>query len=189
MRDVGNLAPFYYLSHRCIMAEHVHVEEVELQGHILDSLLLPKVLDVILTHGGNYVIKDIRIGQGQADPSRARIAVRADTSARLEEILSIIHDHGAIAVHDTDCEILAADMAGAFPEGFYCTTNFRTQVRLGEEWIEVEDQEMDCGIIVDSQGVAARCIPMTMVCKGDRIVAGQGNPRFSAGDPTTHRPF
>ena len=28
------------------------VEEVELQGHIIDSLLLPKVLDEILTHGG-----------------------------------------------------------------------------------------------------------------------------------------
>ncbi len=164
------------------MAQSAHVEEVELQGHIIDSLLLPKVLDVILTHGGSYVIKDMRIGQGQADPSRARIEVRADTLARLEEILSIIHDHGAVAIHDTDCQILSADMDGAFPDGFYCTTNFRTQVRLGEEWIEVEDQEMDCGIIVDSQGVAARCIPMTMVRKGDRIVAGRKGIRVFPQD-------
>ncbi len=28
------------------------VEEVEVQGHIIDSLLLPKILDEILTHGG-----------------------------------------------------------------------------------------------------------------------------------------
>ena len=41
------------------------VEEVELQGHILDSLLLPKVLDEILTRGGSYEMKDIRIGQRQ----------------------------------------------------------------------------------------------------------------------------
>ena len=46
------------------------VEDVEIQGHILDSLLLPKVLDEIITHGGSYVIKDIGIGQRQEDTSR-----------------------------------------------------------------------------------------------------------------------
>ncbi len=58
-------------------------------------------------------------------------------------------------------------MDGAFPEGFYSTTNYRTQVRLGGEWIEVEDQEMDCGILVDPEGKSARCVPMTDVRKGD----------------------
>ena len=74
------------------------VEEVEIQGHIIDSLLLPKVLDEILTHGGSYVIKDIRIGQRQADPSYARIEVRAATADELREILDAIHDHGAVPV-------------------------------------------------------------------------------------------
>ena len=46
------------------------VEEVELQGHIIDSLLLPKVLDEILTRGGSYVIKEFRIGRRQLDTSR-----------------------------------------------------------------------------------------------------------------------
>ena len=41
-------------------------------------------------------------------------------------------------------------MDGAFPEGFYSTTNQRTEVRLGGQWIEVADQEMDCGIVVDA---------------------------------------
>ena len=75
------------------------VEEVELQGHIIDSLLLPKVLDEILTHGGSYVIKDIRIGQRQTDPSYARIEVRADSAETLRDILDAIHDHGAAAGH------------------------------------------------------------------------------------------
>src|SRR5207244_11418942 len=59
-----------------------------------------------------------------------------------------------------DCVVTPADMDGAFPEGFYCTTNYRTQVRLHGEWIDVEDQEMDCGILVDPEGGAARCLPM-----------------------------
>lgn len=149
------------------------VEEVEIQGHIIDSLILPKVLDEILTHGGSYVIKDIRIGQRQTDPSHARIEVRADNSDRLRDILDSIHDHGAAPVTVRDCQTVAADMDGAFPEHFYSTTNYRTQVRLGGEWIDVEDQEMDCGILIDAEGTAARCIPMTDVRVGDRIVIGR----------------
>ena len=56
-----------------------HVEQVEMTGHIIDSLLLPKVLDEILTRGGSYDIKDIRVGQQQDDPSYARIEVPAPT--------------------------------------------------------------------------------------------------------------
>ena len=70
------------------------VEEIELQGHIIDSLLLPKVLDEILTRGGSYVVKDIRIGQRQTDPSYARLEVRAGSGQLLEDILAAIHDHG-----------------------------------------------------------------------------------------------
>jgi lysine-ketoglutarate reductase/saccharopine dehydrogenase-like protein (TIGR00300 family) len=149
------------------------VEDVEIQGHIIDSLLLPKILDEILTHGGSYVLKDIRIGQRQQDPSHARIEVRAPTPEVLREVLDAIHDHGAVPVTAADCATVAADMDGAFPENFYSTTSFRTQVRLGGEWIDVEDQEMDCGILVDPRGKAARCVPMAEVRKGDRIVVGR----------------
>ncbi len=149
------------------------VEEVEVQGHIIDSLLLPKILDEILTHGGTYELKNIRIGQRQSDPSYARIEVRADTAAALQEILNQIHDHGAVPVAAQDCTTVAADMDGAFPEGFYSTTNYRTQVRLGDEWIDVEDQEMDCGILIDPEGGAARCLPMALVRRGDRMVVGR----------------
>src|SRR6202011_4801874 len=66
------------------------VEEVELAGHIIDSLLLPKVLDEIITHGGSYVLRDIRIGQRQTDTSFVKIAVQAPTAALLGEILDAI---------------------------------------------------------------------------------------------------
>lgn len=149
------------------------VEEVELQGHIIDSLLLPKILDEILTQGGSYIIKDIRIGRHKNDTSQAKIEVRADSADVLETILDAIHDHGAVATNVADCQTVAADVAGAFPDGFYSSTNFRTQVRLHGEWVDVEDQEMDCGLLIDPEGAAARCIPMTSVQLGDRIVVGR----------------
>jgi lysine-ketoglutarate reductase/saccharopine dehydrogenase-like protein (TIGR00300 family) len=153
-------------------ATHGFVEEVELTGHIIDSLLLPKVLDEILTGGGSYVIKDFKIGQRQNDASYARIEVRAASADSLRDLLDRIHDHGAVPVDDADCQTLAADVDAAFPDGFYSTTNYRTQVRLGGEWIDVEDQEMDCGILADAQAASARCVPMTDVRKGDPIVVG-----------------
>src|SRR5229473_2858552 len=149
------------------------VEEVEIQGHIIDSLLLPKVLDEILTHGGSFNLKDIKIGERQADPSSVRIEVRGPSQQVLEEILDAIHDHGAVPTLTQDCTVVPADMDGAFPDNFYSTTNYRTQIRLSGDWIEVEDQEMDCGILVDSEGAAARCVPMALVRKGDLIVVGR----------------
>jgi lysine-ketoglutarate reductase/saccharopine dehydrogenase-like protein (TIGR00300 family) len=160
------------------------VEDVEIQGHIIDSLILPKVLDEILTHEGSYVIKDIRIGQRQTDASYARIEVRANSAERLRQILDSIHDHGAAPIAVRDCQTVPADMDGAFPEGFYSTTNFRTQVRLNGEWIDVEDQEMDCGILVDAEGTAARCIAMTDVRIGNRIVVGRHGLRVFPAEMT-----
>jgi lysine-ketoglutarate reductase/saccharopine dehydrogenase-like protein (TIGR00300 family) len=158
---------------RAAAASGEFVEEVELQGHIVDSLILPKVLDEILTHGASYVLKDIRVGERQSDPSYARIEIRARSAAALQEVLDAIHDHGAVPTAAQECKYVPADMDGAFPEGFYSTTNYRTQVRLHGEWIEVEDQEMDCGILIDPEGGAARCIPMAEVEKGDLIVVGR----------------
>ena len=154
-----------------------HVELVEMTGHIIDSLLLPKVLDAILTRGGSYVIKDFQIGTRQDDPSHVRIEVRADTPEQLDDILDEIHPHGAVPADAGDGVAVAADVPGAFPEGFYCTTNFRTEVRIAGEWVEVEDQEMDCGIVLDPDGTAARCLVMSAVKLGDRIVVGRSGIR------------
>jgi len=154
-----------------------HIEHVEMSGHIIDSLLLPKVLDAILSRGGHYHIEAMKLGERQDDPSFARIEVKADTAEQLEAILAEIHPHGAVPAQPRDCHTVAADIAGAFPDGFYCTTNFRTQVKLTGEWVDVEDQEMDCGIVVDPEGGAARCIPMVAVKPGDLIVVGRQGTR------------
>lgn len=151
---------------------HTHVEEVEVRGHVIDSLILPKVLDCITSAGGSFHIKNISIGQDRHDPSYALIEVRAGTTAELEGILAQIADHGAVATAGGDCQLVEADMDGAFPEGFYSTTNQRTEVRLDDQWMPVERQEMDCGICVDPQTSIARCMPMSDVERGMSIVVG-----------------
>ena len=153
------------------------VEEIELQGHIIDSLLLPKVLDEILTRGGTYTIKKIDLGRQREDPSKAKIEIKADSQEQLDDIMEAVHDHGAVPTLQRDCEFELADMNGAFPERFYSTTNFRTQVRIGGDWVDVDDQEMDCGIVLDLKKQTARCIAMVHVKKNQPIVVGHQGVR------------
>ena len=154
-----------------------HVEEVEIRGHIIDSLILPKILDCITTGGGEFRIKRIAIGHDRADPSYALVEVSAPSAETLSEILSQVADHGAVPTALHDCTLTPADIDGAFPEGFYSTTNQRTEIRLGGHWVPVADQEMDCGIVVDSATPNARCIPMTDVHRGMPIVVGHSGVR------------
>ena len=42
-------------------------ETVFLQGHIIDSLILAKVLDTILMMGGTFDLQDVKIGAGATD--------------------------------------------------------------------------------------------------------------------------
>ncbi len=70
-------------------------EIIELRGHIIDSLILPKVLDGILTEGGDFKILDIKIGQQRADQSQARIEISAPTKEKLDTMVVGLREHGA----------------------------------------------------------------------------------------------
>ena len=148
------------------------VEDVELRGHIIDSLILPRTLDLIMQAGGSFNIKQFDVGQSKHDVSCAVIEVQADTRPQLEEILAQISAHGAVPTHQEDCRCEVADIAGSFPEGFYSTTNQKTQVRIGGQWIDVQDQEMDCGIVLQEDNPRARCVAMTNIELGMQVVVG-----------------
>src|SRR4051812_30434031 len=152
-------------------------EDVEVSGHIIDSLILPKILDLITESGGQFRIKRMTVGQARNDPSFALVEVQADSEERLAAILAEIHAHGAVPTVAADARLLPADVAGAFPEGFYSTTNQRTEIRLHGHWVEVQDQEMDCGITYDAATRVARCLAMTDVELGQPIVVGHAGVR------------
>ncbi len=164
-------------SHGTEIKEGMIEETVELKGHIIDSLLLPKVLDQVLARGAEFEIEKIAIGVRRADPSQARIRLRAENKSAMEELLGAIKVHGAEAVEQEDAELLPADVPGTFPEGFYATTNLPSLVRLGGVWLEVENQEMDRGIVVDLARGRAVCTPMHLINRGDRVVVGHRGVR------------
>ncbi len=154
-------------------------ETVFLQGHIIDSLILAKVLDTILMMGGTFDLQDVKIGATRDAPSQARIVVRAPSSRVLGEILRAIQPHGAAIEREEDCRFEPAPAAGVFPDQFYATTHLPTQIRLDGEWVEVEGLEMDLGICVDPAKARARTVPMGAVTAGELIVTGRDGIRVT----------
>ena len=143
-------------------------ENIVLEGHIIDSLRLPKVLDEIIEHGARFKILDFQVGVKHDDESFARIQVTAGSEEELATVVERLREHGANLETIEDASIAVADVDGAFPAGFYSSTNLETEVRIDGRWLPVIHPEMDCGIVVENG--SARTIAMSEVLSGMRIV-------------------
>jgi lysine-ketoglutarate reductase/saccharopine dehydrogenase-like protein (TIGR00300 family) len=151
-----------------------------LRGHIIDSLILPKVLDEILTRGGSFKIDEIRIGQKRVDQSFARIQVSNSTSEALDEILLRLRQHGAEVVEKASVQLAPAPADGVFPDDFYVTTNQRTFVCVeGQGEIEVAPAIMDSGIVVEPEAKRATAVKFHELRQGMRVVVGQKGIRVA----------
>jgi lysine-ketoglutarate reductase/saccharopine dehydrogenase-like protein (TIGR00300 family) len=147
-------------------------EDIRLEGHIIDSLLLPRVLDDILDRGGEYRILRFRMGREKNDRSLAVLRVTAPTEEQLNIILHDLQKDGVEIVEQDDARLEPAPADGVFPDDFYSTTNLETFVRIDGRWLAVQWPEMDCGITVDAAEETARTLPLIQVRAGDPIVVG-----------------
>jgi lysine-ketoglutarate reductase/saccharopine dehydrogenase-like protein (TIGR00300 family) len=162
-------------------------ETIELRGHIIDSLILPKVLDQILTHGGNFNITEVQIGRKRADQSFARIEVSTETGEALDELILRLRQQGAEVLERADAQVARAPADGVFPPEFYVTTNQQTFVRFGGNEIEVTPGIINSAIAFDREKGSARAVKFFDVKKGDEIVVGhQGIRVVPVQRATTH---
>src|SRR5438309_906737 len=161
-------------------------ETIVLHGHIIDSLLLPKVLDHILQYGGSFEIAHIRIGKTREEPSDARIIVHAESPERLAEIIAAVQAHGASVEKEADCQWQEAPADGVFPDDFYVTTHLLTEVRVHGKWVPVKEIEMDLGIWLDRNDPAPHTVPMAEVRKGDQIAVGREGIRVTPLERPAH---
>jgi lysine-ketoglutarate reductase/saccharopine dehydrogenase-like protein (TIGR00300 family) len=162
-------------------------ETIELRGHIIDSLILPKVLDQILTQGANFKISEIEIGKKRVDQSFARIEVSAETREALDELILRLRQHGAEVVEHGNAQLVSAPADGVFPRDFYVTTNQQTFVRIGGREVEVRPAMINSAIAIDRKKSSARAVKFFDVSKGDEIVVGhQGVRVVPVQRSTTH---
>ena len=145
-------------------------ESLEARGHLMDSGVLASVLDDVLAYGGDYRIDRLDVGKRHEDESYARIIVSADDDEALQRLLMRLQIHGMNQVDPGEAVLRECDRDGVFPEDFYSTTNLETVVRLGGQWVPVEQPEMDCGLVV--RGERVRTVPVSDVRQGDMVVCG-----------------
>ncbi len=145
-------------------------EVVQMQGHLIDSGALSRALDDILESGADYEIQDLVFGKTKNDESRARILISHEDDTALNDLLVRLQNHGVNPVETSDAEMVPAPMDGVFPEGFHSSTNFETFVRIAGEWVQVQNPEMDCGLVVRDGHVTT--VPMSDVLEGEPVVIG-----------------
>ena len=147
-------------------------EQIELRGHIIDSLILPKVLDEILNYGGSFTIREVNVGKQRHDPSYACIDVFGPSPEVVDDIVKRLRQHGAEVVEQTTLQLAEAPADGVFPADFYVTTNQQTFVHLEGKWLEVKPATMDSGIMVDLKKQEARTVKFPQVQKGMLFAVG-----------------
>ena len=126
-------------------------ESIALTGHIVDSLILARVMDAVMDNGGNFEVEAIKIGRHKDETSSAQLRIFAGDQANLERILAILQDLGGELVSGRDAQTKPAPRDGVLPDDFYSTTNLHTQVRIGGQWTEVSRIEMDVVILAEKE--------------------------------------
>jgi len=146
--------------------------EVELRGHIIDSLILPRVFAAIYDLDGEFEILEFSIGKTKSEHSYAKILIKGKNEEHLKVLLKEIQKMGAVIVEEIEGVKLApAPADGVLPDNFYSTTNHPTYIRLDGKWVECENIEMD-KVIVVKNGLPI-CVPLRKVKKGDLVVLNE----------------
>lgn len=160
-----------------------HARTVELRGHIIDSHILSQVMDLVMDRNAEFYIEQFDVGRNKFDPSYCRIAIHAATPDALDEMMEAVNRLGAqgLEAEEIDASSVPAPTDGVLPDGFHCTTNMPTEVRVGGKWLEVEAIEMDLAIALrlgaDLKPVGAYAVPMADVRAGTPIVVGHEGVR------------
>ena len=157
----------------------MNTRTIELSGHIIDSLTLPKTMDLVMAKGGDFDIVEFEIGKRKSDISTAKMVISADTPEKLNMILDELSRLGATISELKEVELVASTKDKVAPEGFYSTSNHTTHVLYEGNWIVVENIEMDCTICIDEETKKAYCKPLADIKAGAMIAVGREGIRIT----------
>ena len=152
-------------------------EVVEAEGHLIDSHIMENIFDKVVEYHGRFEVQEFRIGRTNVEASYLRMLVETPDAASLAHLLESLLELGCAPVDSGDAELRTVERDRCAPEDFYSTTNHRTHVRMGDRWIETENQRMDAMIVVHEG--RAFCRRLRDLRQGDRIVAGMRGIRVT----------
>jgi lysine-ketoglutarate reductase/saccharopine dehydrogenase-like protein (TIGR00300 family) len=142
-------------------------DTVTMEGHLIDSDILRRVMSRIVEEGGEFEVHEFKVGKTNDDPSFVRLGVSAADAQALDRILEGLSYLGAATVIK-DASFAPAEADGILPDEFYASTNFDSLVRVTGTWQAVVDQRMDCAIVL-REG-APRCVKQRQVKAGEPVL-------------------
>jgi lysine-ketoglutarate reductase/saccharopine dehydrogenase-like protein (TIGR00300 family) len=157
-------------------ASTIQSRVIHLEGHLLDSGLVNRVLDTIVAGGGSFQVLNFSLGEQRQDASAASIKISAPNTAAMADIMGQLVDLGATSATEeaSNAMLEAVKQPGVAPDDFYVTNIYPTEVLLGNQWVKVQGQRMDGAIAVthSSDGPVARCKLLRDLQVGEAVVVG-----------------
>lgn len=145
-------------------------EVVEAQGHLIDSHIMERIFDSVVEFNGRFEVERFEIGRTNSEASHLRLKVETDDPRNMKSLLEALVSLGCTPADSGEAELRTIERDKCAPEDFYSTTNHKTFVKSGGQWIEVQDQRMDALVVVrDDQ---AWCRKLRDIRVGDQVVVG-----------------
>ena len=157
------------------MAKFGHI--IEVRGHLIDSMILTKIFDIIMDLQGEFQVQKFVVGKKKKDESYAKLLIQGKSKEHLNQILQAVYREGATSKIQQDVVLETAQKDMVMPDDFYSTTNNHTDIFYKGKWIKVENMMMDKCIVV--KGNRAFCTPIREIKKGDLIITGERGIRIT----------
>lgn len=160
-------------------ASSVQSRELKLDGHLLDSGLMDRALELTVQSGGSFQILHFNLGKQRQSTSHADIQISAPSEEVLDKIMGGMIELGAVAgqTKEMDAELKTVTHPGVAPEDFLSTNIYPTEVRVNGRWLRVQDQRMDGVIVVEKNKKSARCTLFRYLKAGEWVVVGSDGVR------------
>lgn len=157
------------------MAKFQHI--VEVKGHLIDSMILTKIFDVIMDLQGEFHVQKFVVGKKKKDESYAKLVIEGKSKEHLNQILQAVYREGATSKIQQEVTLEPASKDMVMPDEFYSTTNNHTDIFYKGKWVRVENMMMDKCVVI--KGNHAFCTPIREIKRGDLIVTGEQGIRIT----------
>lgn len=157
------------------MAKFQHT--VEVSGHLIDSMILTKIFDIIMDLQGEFQVQKFTVGKKKKDESYAKLLIQGRSKEHLNQILQAVYREGATSKTQEEVVLEMSKKDMVMPDDFYSTTNNHTDIFHKGKWIKVENMMMDKCIVL--KGNRAFCTPIREIKKGDMVVVGEQGIRIT----------
>ena len=151
--------------------------DIEVSGHLIDSMILTKIFDVIMDLKGEFQVQEFNVGKHKKDESHAKLTIQGHSQEHLDKLLEAVYREGATSKIQQEISLKQAQKDMVMPDDFYSTTNNHTEIFYKGKWIRVENMMMDkCITLKDNR---AFCTPIRDIKKGDKIIVGEKGIRVT----------